>query len=126
MDTVTPSRCRDWQFGGTPILPDAVFGTWKSAFRSGTSIITATDPAKNNYVLDGSGTCSAASDTCPDLVPAGLINQGYGTEVRWDMSSLGLLPGHVYRLQFMVHDGDQNKAGGDVGQGCATMFMPAE
>jgi len=124
-DTVTPSRCHDWQFGGTPILPDAVFGTWKSAFRSGTSIVTANDPAKNNYVLDGSGTCTASSDACPDLVPAGLVNQGYGAEVRWDASSLGLLPGHVYRMQFMVHDGDQNKAGGDVGQGCATMFMPA-
>ena len=55
-----------------------------------------------------------------------MVNQGYGAEVRWDVSSLGLLPGHVYRMQFMVHDGDQNKAGGDVGQGCATVFMPAQ
>jgi hypothetical protein len=26
--------------------------------------------------------------------------------------------GHTYRLQFMVHDGDQTRAGGDTGQGC--------
>jgi hypothetical protein len=31
-----------------------------------------------------------------------------------------LKDGHVYRFQFIVHDGDQNKAGGDCGEGCAT------
>jgi hypothetical protein len=31
--------------------------------------------------------------------------------------------GHAYRVQFMVHDGDQNKVGGDVGQGCATVVI---
>jgi hypothetical protein len=29
-----------------------------------------------------------------------------------------LKPGHAYRLQIMLHDGDQNKSGGDAGQGC--------
>jgi len=48
-----------------------------------------------------------------------LVNQGYGAEVRWDLSTLNLVPGHQYRLYFMVHDGDQNKTGGDVGHDCA-------
>jgi hypothetical protein len=119
-----PARCHDWQFGGTPIPPTVVFGTWKAATKSGTSIVTANDPPKNNYDLDGAGPCPGA--TCPDPVPAGLVNQGYGAEVRWDVSDLGLLPGHVYRVQFMVHDGDQNKSGGDVGQGCATVSIPGD
>jgi hypothetical protein len=59
-----------------------------------------------------------------DPVPAGLTNQGYGCEIRWDVSQLGLQSGHTYRLYFMVHDGDQNKAGGDAGQGCAILTMP--
>ena len=119
-----PSRCHDWQFGGTPRRPNAVFGTWKAATRSGTSIQTGNDPAKNNYDLDGAGNCTVPSNTCPDPVPAGLVNQGDGAEVRWNVSALGLTAGHIYRVQFMVHDGDQNKAGGDVGQGCATVFIP--
>jgi hypothetical protein len=107
----------DWQYGGTAIAPSAVFGTWKAAVRTvdktkNPNTVTVTpdgDPAKNNYNL-GPGS---------DPVPAGLVNQGYGAEVRWDLSTLNLTPGHQYRLYFMVHDGDQNKTGGDVGQDCA-------
>src|SRR5258707_3721251 len=73
-----------------------------------------TDPAKNDWNLGAS-----------DPVPAGLVDQGYGAEVRWDVAKLGLLPGHTYRLYFMVHDGDQNKAGGDSGQGCAYVAIPS-
>jgi len=53
-------------------------------------------------------------------------NQGYGAECRWDMTNpaLGLIPGHQYRIYFMVHDGDQNKAGGDAGQACVYFTMP--
>jgi hypothetical protein len=113
----------DWQYGGTGIPPTAVFGTWKGAVRTvdytkNPTAITITpdgDPAKNTWNL-GPGS---------DPVPAGLTNEGYGAEVRWDISQLGLLPGHTYRLYFMVHDGDQNKAGGDSGQGCAYITMPS-
>src|SRR6185369_2788000 len=59
-----------------------------------------------------------------DPVLAGLTNQGYGAELIWDASKLNLIPGHSYRLYFMVHDGDQNKSGGDVGQGCTTIRVP--
>jgi len=116
----------DWQFGGTGIPPDAVFGTWKAAVRTidkttTPATITVTpddDPAKNDWNLDGGG---------PDPVPTPTpTNQGYGAECRWDLTkpSLGLIPGHQYRLYFMVHDGDQNKVGGDSGQACVTFTMP--
>jgi hypothetical protein len=114
----------DWQNGGTAHLPDAVFGTWKGAVRmvdktKSPAVVTVTpdpDPAKNDYNL-GAGS---------DPVPTGLTNQGYGAEVRWNIGNLGLVPGHTYRLYFMVHDGDQNKSGGDVGHACATIAMPED
>jgi hypothetical protein len=37
--------------------------------------------------------------------------------VRWDIR---LEAGHNYRFQVMVHDGDQNKIGGDSGEACVT------
>ena len=63
------------------------------------------DPMKNMWML-GPGS---------DPVPQGLTNQGFGAEARW---SVPLMSGHSYRLQAMVHDGDQNKAGGDSGEAC--------
>jgi len=57
-------------------------------------------------------------------VPTGLSLEGYGAEVRWDVNTLSLISGHQYRLYFMVHDGDQNKTGGDVGQACGYFTMP--
>ena len=111
------SRAGDWQFGGTGIPAHAVFGTWKAAVRTVTptsvSITPDANPAKNNWNL-GPGS---------DVPPGGfgsLVDEGYGAECRWNIDDLGLLPGHTYRLQFMVHDGDQNKPGGDVGVGCTT------
>ena len=112
----------DWQFGGTAIPPDATFGTWKGAVRTvdktrTPNIITITpggDPATNNWNL-GPGS---------DPVPPGLVNQGYGNECRWNLTTLNLIPGHQYRLYFMVHDGDPNNVGGDVGQACVFFTMP--
>ncbi len=120
------SKAGDWQFGGIGIPPHAVFGTWKGAVRSvdktkTPAVVTVTpdaDPAKNNWNL-GPG-----SDTPPGGF-ASLANEGCAAEVRWNVDDLGLLPGHVYRMQFMVHDGDQNKTGGDVGQACMTVATPA-
>ena len=77
------------------------------------------DSAKNNYNL-GPGS---------DTPPGGLVNQGFGAEIVWNIDDLlasgAILPGHTYRLQFMVHDGDQNKTGGDVGEACTTVFSSA-
>jgi hypothetical protein len=112
----------DWQYGGTAIEPSFVSGTWKGAIRivdhtTNPATITVTpdaDPAVNHWIL-GPGS---------DPVPPGLLDEGYGAEVRWNIADLGLLPGHTYRLYFMVHDGDQNQTGGDSGQGCAYITMP--
>src|SRR5262249_50575963 len=95
----------DWQQGGTPYSPTALFGTWKAAVRTVDETVTPStvtvtpdaDPAKNNWNLGGG-----------DAVPTGLSNEGYGAEVRWDVV---LQPGRSYRIQVMVHDGDQNKSG---------------
>ena len=116
----------DWQFGGTAIPPDAVFGTWKGAVKTidnttNPATITVTpdaDPPKNDWNL-GPG-----SDPVPTPIPT---NQGYGAECRWDMTQFNFIPGHQYRLYFIVHDGDQNHTGGDVGQACVffTMAGPA-
>ncbi len=118
------SRAGDWQQGGTPVAPQKVCGTWKGAVRTvdktrNPAVITVTpdaNPSKNNWTL-GTG-----SDM-PAVGFGNLTGEGYGAEVVWKVADLGLLPGHTYRLQFMVHDGDQNKTGGDVGQSCTTIVM---
>ena len=119
----------DWQYGGTGITPDQVFGTWKAAVETldqtvTPNVITVTpdaDPAVNNWNLDG--VCPGPD--CPDPVPTPTpANEGYGAECRWNISSLNLTPGHHYRFYFIVHDGDQNKTGGDSGQACVFLTMP--
>src|SRR5213593_211501 len=85
------TRSGDWQFGGRPIAPHAVFDTWKAPVRTVTHTTTSPtvtvtpdgDPAKNTWNL-GPGS---------DPAPAGAVNQGYGAEVRWNVSELGLQPG---------------------------------
>ena len=115
----------DWQYGGTGIPPDAVFGMWKAAVTVLDRTVTPNtytvtpdaDPPVNNWNL---GLCSP-----PDPVPTPTpTNQGYGAECRWNISSLNLIPGHHYRLYFIVHDGDQNHSGGDSGQDCIFLNMP--
>src|SRR5439155_1358489 len=48
-----------------------------------------------------------------------------GAQVRWNVDDLvaggRMIYGHTYRMQFMVHDGDQNKAGGDSGEFCVNV-----
>jgi len=116
------STAGDWQAGGTPIAPHAVFGTWKGAVKTvdktkspATSTVTPdADPAKNSWDL-GAG----------DPPPAGLKDEGYGAEVRWNVDDLvaagQMIKGRSYRLQFMVHDGDQNQTGGDAGENCVNV-----
>ena len=115
------AKSGDWQNGGSPVKPSAVFGSWKAFTESITSTsVTLTadsDPAKNNWNL------AAGSDT-PTVGFAALKNEGYGAEARWNVADLGLASGHAYRLYFMDHDGDQNKAGGDSGQACINVVIP--
>jgi len=107
------NRAGDWQMGGRPSNPNAIFGTWKGAVRTvdntrtpaTVTIAPDADPAKNNWNLGPNA----------DPVPAGLAGEGYSAEARWNVT---LTPGRSYRLQVLVHDGDQNKTGGDSGEGC--------
>ena len=117
------SRVGDWQQGSSAgIPPNAVFGTWKGAVMTTDktktpNTVTVTpdaDPTKNNWNL-GAGS---------DAPPSGTGSLGYGAEARWNVNNLGLQPGHAYRMEFMVHDGDQNKTGGDAGEGCMTVVIP--
>jgi hypothetical protein len=112
------SRAGDWQQAGNnsgAVGPTRLFGAWKTATQSGTSITPGPDPAQNQWNL-GAGA---------DPVPSGVNSLGYGTEVVWNTNSLGLIPGHTYRLEVMVHDGDQNQSGGDVGEACVNVSLPA-
>jgi hypothetical protein len=143
------SRAGDWQSGGIAIPPSTVFGTWKGAIRTvdktkTPAVITVTqlaDPAKNHWNL-GAGsdpvpmhcsttvglTCTTNAD-CPAGQTCVLPDdEGYGAEVLWDVDDLitsGFMAvGRSYRLQFMVHDGDQNKTGGDSGENCVNVALP--
>jgi hypothetical protein len=63
------------------------------------------------------GNLTASADPIP-TVDGGMMmacREGFGTELRFEV---GLISGHSYRLQVIVHDGDQNK-GGDSGEACA-------
>jgi hypothetical protein len=123
------STSGDWQNFGTGIAPTAVCGVWKGAVVTVNKTVTPNtrtttpdaDPAKNNWVL------GAGSDTPPGGFAA-LTNQGYGAECIWSIDTLiahgQMIAGHVYRCEFIVHDGDQNKAGGDCGEGCTKAAIP--
>jgi hypothetical protein len=113
------SKAGDWQQQSDNTnakSPSDVYGTWKAANRSGTSITPGPDPAKNNWNL------GMAADT-PSGGFAALKNEGYGTEASWSFTKLGLTSGNTYRIQFMVHDGDQNKTGGDAGEACVNVTI---
>ena len=132
----------DWQQGGTAAIPpNAVFGTWKGATRcvnysstqlacppggsqkggaasGGHPAVTLAEDADSPANCSGSGS-SFKCNGVPDTPIGGWTqSQQWGTELVWYIDSLGLRPGRAYRLQLMLHDGDQNKSGGDAGQGC--------
>src|SRR5262249_57744621 len=72
------SRAGDWQQlndNSTAVPPTRIFGTWKTATQSGTSITPGADPAKNNCNL-GPG-----ADPAPTTA-----TQGYNSEVVWSIS----------------------------------------
>jgi hypothetical protein len=136
----------DLQHGGTPYGPIAVFGTWKSASEGSGGVGTpGADPTTANGWDLGAGadSVSSAIEACGQMAggmpgpagPGGAMDGGpggpgggpagpgggpgpgggnYGTELRFEV---GLVSGHSYRFQVIVHDGDQNK-GGDSGEAC--------
>jgi hypothetical protein len=137
-DTTTNAnnRAGDWQQGGVPVGPQAVFGSWKAAVRTvdktanppTASVTPDPDPMQNNWNLGpgadpvpaaimgtgtGGGGCRRNCGGGGAGAPAG--NLGFGAEARFVVP---LTKGHSYRLQVMVHDGDQLKVGGDSGEAC--------
>jgi len=123
------SKAGDWQTrnsgaaGGTvgAQVPSFVAGTWK-AFIPGT---TVADPGGGNGTNLGT-----EAELFTTNIPGATSNEKYGSEIRWNVSSLvdqaggALQNGHKYRVQFIVHDGDQNKTGGDVGEACVVITLP--
>ena len=120
------SRKGDWQQGGTAVPPSRVCGTWKAAVRTvdktkSPQVVTVTPDADPSSNIDKNNGWELGGGDQP---PAGTDHEAYGAVIYWKLSDLNLIPGHSYRLQFMVHDGDQNKSGGDVGDTCTTMIIP--
>ncbi|HUQ19135.1 MAG TPA: hypothetical protein VM099_05930 [Gemmatimonadaceae bacterium] len=112
------SRAGDWQRGGTALAPNGVYGTWKGAVMK---VDKTRNPAVTTITPDANPSVKNHTNVGPGGInlPAGVADEGYSTEVVWNIANIpGYDPTHTYRLQFMVHDGDQNKTGGDVGQAC--------
>ena len=119
----------DQQHGGKPYYPVAVFGSWKTASENGTIGQPAGgDPAANGWTLP------PGADPVPASVKSvcagggggggrggGGGGGGYGAEIQF---AAGLIPGHSYRLQTILHDGDQTR-GADSGEGCAIFCASA-
>jgi hypothetical protein len=106
------NRVGDWQMGGRPINPNAVYGTWKSAVRT---VDSTTSPATVSVTPDADPSKNDWNLIVNDPIPTGIKNEGWSAEVRWGVI---FQAGHSYRLQVIVHDGDQNKVGGDCGEAC--------
>ncbi len=114
----------DWQQGGWPFPPDAVYGTWKAAVRTvdetvtpNTVVITPDqDPAKNGWNL------GVGADPVPgSALDAG--NQGFSTELVWNIA---LVPGHLYRMQAIIVDCNQEKIGCHAGEACINFCASGE
>jgi hypothetical protein len=141
------SKVGDFQSGGTPQLPSDLWGLWKSGVRnqSGTTNTTTidfpndtgapTNVDSNGFLKPGglAGSPEEASLLAPNPLPSGAKGiftndtSKFAAEVVWNVDDLkdpgtngSLQEGHVYRVQFMTHDGDQNK-GGDAGEVCITV-----
>ena len=85
----------------------------------GYTAVNDSDRGQFCYATVTNGSFVSSGVPVTDAAPAGLTNEGYGAEIRWSLADLQragvLLPGHNYRFYVMVHDGDQNKTGGDAG-----------
>jgi hypothetical protein len=114
----------DLQKNGKAYDPVAIYGTWKNATEmagstQGTPV--SADPMQNNWNNGG----APAAHPVPAAIQACTFNNNsagvtpssaYTAQVDFEV---GLISGHSYRLQVIVHDGDQRR-GGDSGEGCVT------
>jgi len=120
------ARTGDWEAGSTSGIPASrVCGVWTTGVRRvftylGNKVTVTMDPspaAQNHWNLGaGADTPPGGFGAFPDL--------GYGAEVSWDLTTFGFQPGHRYRLETILHDGDQQSdAGGDAGHGCTRVVV---
>jgi uncharacterized repeat protein (TIGR01451 family) len=118
----------DYELGGTavnagpPPFADAIYGSWSPTV--GTAPVN-----KNGWILGPNADSIPTTDAFGGTTTS--FNEGYGSEVVWNVSSLklngkALLAGHTYRVQSITHDTDQNhtSGGGDVGEVCTTISIP--
>jgi hypothetical protein len=113
----------DLQNGGTAYDPVAVYGTWKKATEmAGSTQGTPdqADPMQNNW---NNGPAPAVNPVPMDIQACMFNTNSSGVTLDTSYTAqvdfeVGLISGHSYRLQVLVHDGDQRR-GGDSGEGCA-------
>ena len=123
-------RTGDWQEGNSSnigILPGRVYGTWKGATRtykmSSPAVVTVkpdADPAANvSITAFGKESLTLRLEAFPRSGPG--LRCRDRVECRYLAADGKIQPGHIYRFQFMVHDGDQKNSGGDVGEACTKL-----
>lgn len=113
----------DWQFYGSPHIPDQVCGVWKGAsrtvdHRTSPPTITVTPDADPSFPQNKWNLGTTQFNT------SGLPAGEWGSIATWNVDDIGLIPYHSYRFQVMVHDGDQNQVGGDAGEACINFYIP--
>jgi hypothetical protein len=111
----------DQQNGGQAYDPVAIFGTWKAGTEAAGNVGTPNtgDPSPANSWNLGPGADPVPADVT-NTCPAG-GGGTFGTRGSWNAElrfEAGLISGHSYRLQVMLHDGDQTR-GADSGEACA-------
>jgi hypothetical protein len=94
--------------GGTPYFPQWIKGAYNNMPAAGANRL--------NCVLGTAGGQGPAIDPPP---PGTNLSQTYNTEFIWDVSTLGLAPG-TYIGEFVIHDGDKERA-----VGCVTIVITA-
>ncbi len=107
----------DAENGGTPHKPTEVWGAWKPLGNS--SFI----PTPNNLSLPSGADPFPTESNIKFKEGTYFIKSretSYGAEIIWEVDKLGLTSGHIYRAQFIVHDGDFD---GDTSEGCTTIKL---
>jgi hypothetical protein len=113
--TTTPNAdTGDAENGGTPLPPSDVFGSWKA--------LGAADPSQPNAANLAGGDAWPPSNG-PTGDEGHDVN--YTDEIIWKLSDLKLngqplTPGHTYRAEIVIHDGDST---GDIGEACVGFQM---
>jgi len=112
------STSGDAQNGGKGYPPSEIYGVWKVL--NGNARNDCRSNPNQNF-------CNKLNLGGPDTFPSksNLLQLSSPTEpqtsaeIIWNVDSLGLTQGHDYRVQIVLHDGDQSN--GDVGQACTTI-----